>query len=669
MDDDRVDAPSGPAVESTRRRFRFMVVATSVAAAAAGSVVLATHRSQAQVTTRGVTATLRVPAHPRWIAAGRDALWLALADVRTPVRDRPLLRLDLASDTVGRRVLLGGQASFLAQVGDRLLASVEHVGGNGTGPSMVAALDWRSGGVLVRRQFATSVGALAAQGRDLWALQAEPAALIRLDSRTLVPTEPPLELTGGEALGLAAGAGYVWTTIPGAAEVLRIDPATRAIARVRVGGFPVGLTVARGSVWFVDRDGAAIGRLDPRTLESVGRPIRVGGRPTSVARAGRYLFIGDATGGTVRRIDLRSASVVGPPIRVAAPAPHAPDLAVVSAGGAVWVSSFASDTLTRVSASSEAPAGRTRTATAAAAAAAQTPRLPRGARVLARIRLGAGAPPPAGGGALTVGEGAVWAMSDATSTLMRIDPTRNAVVAQIKVPPVEASAAGDGAVWLSHPTQNTVSRVDPAADKIIATIHAGPQPMGVAVSSGAVWIALAGGPSVARVDPATNSVVATIRVGPQRACCSEHMSVWAGADAVWVGVPNADELVRIDPATNAVTGRLKLPYPPCAFLVADASDVWSAGGGCADVLGRIDVRANRLVQKLAEPHAVGLGLAAGSLWVAVLDAARVDQVDLRTGRLVARLHVGGTPVRLAVGFGSVWVNDDHGLVVRLQPLR
>jgi len=66
---------------------------------------------------------------------------------------------------------------------------------------------------------------------------------------------------------------------------------------------------------------------------------------------------------------------------------------------------------------------------------------------------------------------------------------------------------------------------------------------------------------------------------------------------------------------------------------------------------------------------VGLGLAFGSVWVAVLGSANVDQIDPRTGRLVERLPVGGIPVRLAVGFGSVWVNDDRGHVLRIQPQR
>jgi YVTN family beta-propeller protein len=662
-----VTASSTPARGSTHYRFRFAVIVASVVAAIVGTVLLATHHSGKNATTRGVTATLRVPGHPGWMAAGRDALWLALAGTQTPVRDRPLLRLDLASGTVERTILVGGQASYLAHAGNRLLASVEHVGGRGSGPSLIVALDWRSGRLLGRRQFPTAVGPLAETGKDLWALQVRPAALLRLDPRTFAPTAAPLPLARGETLGLAVGGGYVWATAPDAAEVVRIDPRTRAIRRADVGGFPVGIAVASGQVWFVDRERGEIGRLDPRTLQGVGKPIRVGGEPAWLARGGHYLFVGDAVRGTVRRIDVRSGKATGPPIRVAPPAKSAPALAVVPAGSSVWVSSFASNTLTRVSATARTVPPHAITASSAQTAPTHARALPQGGKVVARIPLGPREPAPLGGGALTVGEGAVWAMSDIKSTLIRIDPSRNVVVARIKVSPPESAAAGDGALWLAYPSQNTVLRIDPVTNKVTATIHVGPQPAGIALSPGAVWVANAGGPSVSRIDPSTNRVVATLRVGPKLACCSEHASLIATPGALWVAVPNADRIVRVDPATNRVIEAVKVPYSPCAFLAADKAGLWSAGGICADVVGRIDLRTKKLTARLAEPHAAGLALAFGSVWVAVLDSANVDQIDPQTGRLAARLHVGGTPVRLAVGYGSIWVNDDTGRVLRIQP--
>ena len=654
-------------VIASYRRFRLTVVVASAVAAVGGSVFLITHRSSEKVTTRGVTATLRIPGHPGWVAAGRNALWLALTGTRMPVGDRPLLRLDLASGTIERRILVGGQASYLAHFGNRLFASVEHVGGSGSGPSLIDALDWRSGRVLARSQFPALVGPLADDGTNLWVLQETPAALLRLDPVTLEPKAPPLPLSRGRALGLAVGGGYVWATASDAGEVLRIDPATRKITRVRVGGFPIGITVVGGSVWFVDRDRAELGRLELRTLQAAGKPIRVGGAPAWLARATHYLFVGDAAHGTVSRIDVRSGKVASQPIRVAPPAKAAPGLAVAPAGGSVWVSSYASSTVARVSASSATSAPRAVIATSGQTAAAGTRALPRGGTVVARIRLGRGAPAPLGGGALTVGEGAVWAMSNAESMLMRIDPARNAVVARIKAPPPDTAAAGDGAVWLTYPEDDTVLRIDAATNKVTASIHVGPRPSGIAIAHGAVWVADAYGPSVSRIDPATNRVVATIRVGPTRACCAEHMSLTAAGGMLWVAVPNANEIVGIDTTTNALVARLKLPYSPCAYLAADQSGVWSAGGVCADRVGRIDAHTKSLTATVGEPHAVGLVLAFGSVWAAVIDSSNLDRIDPRTGRLIARLHVGGTPVRLGVGFGSVWLNDDNGRVLRIRP--
>jgi virginiamycin B lyase len=652
-----------------RMRFRLAVVLASAVAAIGGSAWLITHRSSEKVTTRGVTVTLRVPGHPGWVAAGRNALWLALTGTRVPVGDRPLLRLDLASGTIERRILVGGQASYLVHVGNRLLASVEHVGGGGSGPSLVVALDWQSGRVLARRQFPALEGPIADDGTDLWVLQVAPAALLRLDPRTLLPKAPPLPLSGGRALGLAVGGGYVWATASDAGEVLRIDRATRKITPVRVGGFPVGITVVAGGVWFVDRDRAELGRLDPRTLQPVEKPIHVGGAPAWLAGATHYLFVGDAVRGTVSRIDVRSGKAVGRPIGVAPPAPAkaAPGLVVTPAGGSVWVSSYTSSTLARVSASSTPSAPRAVVASSGQTPAASPHAPSRGGQVVARIPLGRGAPAPLGGGALAVGEGAVWAMSNAESTLMRIDPARNAVVARIKVSPPGAAAAGDGGVWLSYPSSNSVSRIDPATNKVTASIHVGPQPDGIAIAPGAVWVANAGGPSVSRIDPATNRVVATIRVGPKLDCCSEHMSLTATRDTVWVAVPNANEIVRIDPTTNRLVETLDLSYSPCATLAADRGGVWSAGGSCAGAVGRIDVRTKTVTALVIEPHPVGLALAFGSVWAAVIDSADVDRIDPRTGRVTARFHIRGTPVRLGVGFGSIWVNDDSGRVLRIRP--
>src|SRR5919202_939162 len=83
-----------------------------------------------------------------------------------------------------------------------------------------------------------------------------------------------------------------------------------------------------------------------------------------------------------------------------------------------------------------------------------------GGEVIARIGI------PANSGVLAVGSGAVWVSSDAVSLLLRIDPSRNSVVARTRIAPHNpcpelpgscgAAATGGNALWISRTPDNTV---------------------------------------------------------------------------------------------------------------------------------------------------------------------------------------------------------------------
>ena len=321
----------------------------------------------------------------------------------------------------------------------------------------------------------------------------------------------------------------------------------------------------------------------------------------------------------------------------------------------------------------------------AAATAAKNAMLPPGGTVIAKIPIPHSARETYGG--FAVGEGSVWALSDDVSTLSRIDPDQNAVVARIKIQPKNLCpayvcgepAAGAGAVWVPRASDNTVSRVDASTNAVTAVIPVGAHPTATAVSSDAVWVANSGGisngriegPSISRIDPGTNQVVATIHLGSAQAA-SDGESITTGAGSIWAGVPGIQSIVRIDPKTNAVTARIRVAYLLCGQIVADARALWaSSGAECARTgVGRIDIKAHRQPQIVkGERGPIGLALGFGSLWVADLVGKTVDRVDPSTGRLVGRLHVGGLPVRIGVGFGSVWVRDDTGRVLRIKPAR
>jgi YVTN family beta-propeller protein len=653
-----VDAPTALVQRPARRTFRFAIVAVSIVLAVAGTILLvATRQAGSPATTGAVAATLQVPSHPGAVVAGRGALWLALkGKAGDPVGEKPLLRLDLGTGAVQRTASVAGEATSLTRVGDRLIASVRHFAEPQLGGRRLMALDWRSGRVLATRGFNGPVDQVAVDSGDLWALETEPGTLLHLDARTLAPMAPPLRLTTGRALDVASGAGYIWVTAADDGELLRIDPTTGQIRRVEVGGVPEGVVVAGSSVWYADDEAGAVGRVDVETLDPIGDLIPVRGHPTGLAAARDSVFVSQDDG-TVSRLDAATGRAGGE-IRIALQS-AAGELSMAAVGSSVWVSSSGADTVSRVV--TEPVTGPVREVLVSGRSSGAT--LPRGARLVASI------PIPSGFNAFAVGEGAVWVLNNDSSTLMRIDPTTNAIVARTRiVDTAEDAAAGAGALWITHPAINAVSRVDPATNAVMATIPVGSEPAGIAVSGDAIWVANAGDPSVSRIDPRTNRVMATIPVGPPRACCAEHMSLSASTTDVWVADSNGDALVRIDPETNTATTTVKVPYTPCGFVVANDDAVWSAGGSCSDAVGRLDPRTRTVVSVLeGEPHPVGLALAFGSLWVAALRASSVDRLDPETGRLVSRLRVGGNPVRVRVGFGSIWVDDDTGRVLRIQP--
>jgi hypothetical protein len=334
------------------RQSRYRIGGAVGAAAIAATVALATRGSSDEGTTRGVTATLRLPSHPGWISTGRDGLWVAVnPSGEPPVRRGWLLRLN-ARGNVDRSIRTDGAVFTTARLGNRLFASLQPAGDDGFGPGRLLVLDWKSGRLLASRKLPGPGGALALGGGSLWVLEVRPATLLRLDPRTLANHAPPLRLSDDRAFGIAYGAGHVWVTDSEADRLLRIHPETRAITPIPVGGFPVGVTVAAGQVWIAQREDGQVVHGDPRTLEQVGDAIEVGAAPTYLTTTGGFLFVANQDDGTVIRIDLETGKRAGAPIRIAPASDlHAAAAFVPAAAGrTVWVSSATADTVTGIEA-------------------------------------------------------------------------------------------------------------------------------------------------------------------------------------------------------------------------------------------------------------------------------------------------------------------------------
>ena len=317
----------------------------------------------------------------------------------------------------------------------------------------------------------------------------------------------------------------------------------------------------------------------------------------------------------------------------------------------------------------------------APAGSARNP-LPDGATIVAKI------PVPNASGSIAAGLGGVWAMAADGTTLYRIDPKRNVVVARIDLqmreqcPPFPESCGeigvGDGSVWVAEPAADVVARIDPKTNAVTARIPVSKQPAGVAVSRGAVWVASLRGPSVTRINPTTNKVVATIAVGPAKPCCGAHITVAPGGGAIWVTLEKQRAVARLDPTSRRVSTIHVAPLrygEPCGGLLVTAKAVWAGGAHCPSSSGyavviRIDPRSRKTVGAVRGVQSpIGLALAAGSLWTADLDAKSVERIDPASGRVTGKLRVGGVPIGLVRYSGALWCGDANGRVLRLAPAR
>jgi virginiamycin B lyase len=281
--------------------------------------------------------------------------------------------------------------------------------------------------------------------------------------------------------------------------------------------------------------------------------------------------------------------------------------------------------------------------------------------------------------ALAVRDGDLWvAGANPTWVTHWVTPTnpmtRETPTIALPAAPTRLAVTGD-AVWVLTPSDSSVARIDPATNEVVATIPVGRAPSGLAVGAGAVWVSRGSDGTVVRIDPATNRVVATIPVGRAPG------AVTVAGGVVWVTLPENGGLGRIDPASNRSTV-VRVPRCCAGELAAGEGALWVADRGDGSLV-RVDPATGRVVARVLLPrtteqalHQVAVG--DGAVWVTSAGARRgtanllwrVDPVSNQvTGTLdLGPTGAGGIPNSVAAGNGAVWVGGiTKGSIVRLEP--
>jgi virginiamycin B lyase len=88
----------------------------------------------------------------------------------------------------------------------------------------------------------------------------------------------------------------------------------------------------------------------------------------------------------------------------------------------------------------------------------------------------------------------------------------------------------------------------------------------------------------------------------------------------------------------------------------------------ADLTPELEQGTTPQVSRLEGFHATGLVAADGSLWVTQYDIAQLLRIDPQSGKVRARIDVGGSPGGVIAAAGAVWVHDwERGRLSKVDP--
>ena len=202
-----------------------------------------------------------------------------------------------------------------------------------------------------------------------------------------------------------------------------------------------------------------------------------------------------------------------------------------------------------------------------------------------------------GASAATIGLAAtsdsVWMITDAKSTLTRIDPDQNKAVAELRLPAgCNSVAFAENSLWVTCPSDPRILRINPATNLVEKRIEVAAGARSLAFGAGSVWVLCEKEGKVERIDPKANKVIKTIDLAVPNA----GGSLAFGDGFLWVtqtGFP----LTRIDPETDKERVAQQFWGEGGGLISAAPGALWLSNVGKGSVF-RLDPK--RVIATLAE---------------------------------------------------------------------
>jgi len=172
--------------------------------------------------------------------------------------------------------------------------------------------------------------------------------------------------------------------------------------------------------------------------------------------------------------------------------------------------------------------------------------------------------------ALAASADSVWLVADSRTSLLRIDPARMAVAADIRLPPgCSALSFAENSLWVGCPDLDKVLRIDPATNLVDKRIDVAGRPSAIAAGEGYIWVHLRKAGKVAQIDPKSNKVTSTIDLGVPDVAATMAF----GEGSVWISMPGFP-LTRLHAAAAKVVQQFAGAGPSQVFY--GLNSVWLA---------------------------------------------------------------------------------------------
>ena len=268
-----------------------------------------------------------------------------------------------------------------------------------------------------------------------------------------------------------------------------------------------------------------------------------------------------------------------------------------------------------------------------------------------------------------------------------IDPARNSVVADIPTGAYPVALAADGTyVYVSNFGAQTVSRLLPGQRKLYDTFGLS-RASDMVAGDRQLWVANGGAPghtpsglgngTVAVQNP--GPTIKTFRVGPNINGTEEQTTIAADNSgySLWAGNQDSRTIRQIDRTTGETLLTIHGIAPGGLAVVGNSSEgdtVW-ASEPTRNLVARIDEHRRAVVARTHIPdEPTRLAANSDAVWVITRDLNGADawrptretkpavwRIDARTNEAVARIPLPLTPLRVALGDGSVWITAERVL--------